>query len=1174
MAARTRSAAWQRYSALREPCPGCELAGYQTRDRKPAHETCGRSVRPGGTLLACHSLREGAPPAWEPKGSGTLETWLWWIPDGSARPRAPQPRRREVVLPVAGAAPDDVLDLALRAVRSRLSAVTLASAGAAAAFFDASGAQWNADAYSVLPQQWEEAQALGIDLGAAGAYSIPGLIVRGGLVIGFVRARIDPKQAMVEWVLGPAGELRGFAVRFLGPVRDGAAKTKSYGRLRLHYAYGYHCNPSQSIVATEGRRKANEAGRRLGCRALGFPGVAVGPGLLDEARLAIAAARPRRLILAPDWADLVDGDPRHDGVRSAVLRAWAWLARRARALGAEVLWAAWDPAAGKGIDDLLAAGGEPELLEWPAYLERWAWAKRPPELLRAPADPFPWIAGPPVRDIAEASKRAEQLIGRWKVGERSLALSSFPGTGKTTAFARDLLRRLDAGELSCAILALPTNAIVREKAAIVRRIAAEQRSAVSIVEGLGAQPTREYGYYCERHALRGYLASRGRWGCEGCDLIVACKGEPGRFLCDDEDLRRQMLGAGPPAPVLVLTSTAKLPFLLQSLPPDCACVVDDVTLPTFGLISPARRALAELGVAAANVEALLEGQSLSRAAAALEAHPDQQLPELLVAQVVGDVLRAAADFEDPHTEIALAVERAHPVVAEQIRDGTLRAPRNPRLRRSIWSWDIREEVDGADGRPAATRWALSIARAQLNGLPPHIVKTTWSATAWIPDVDMIRLARAGRLAWASVGPMPAQLAAAVSADVEHVYAAPSALATIAVSDRLWGRHEGRLVAAVVEAMQRRAAAWPIAYRGQTYATAGAVVRLADARQLADRARIATYGAGHAATDAMADVDVLAVSRHAVPPAEVTRVATVLRRAFVLPAPESAPGESRRAWRGWGGHRPTRQVWVRADPLEQAVDEFWACQIQANAVGRCRPLSAPGPRLAVLLAGMPWRGLAVDDVATLAELAVDLGLELELPVEPSAEEVAEQAARREAQEAQEAETVALAFQAYVEKHRFPPSQRELAKASGVSRRVVRRSEKTLLARAESAVLAKVVRKVEVYNPTLTLWHSDCSGEGESTERGRVGQDYKSCTCKTCRLLQATSREQLASILRQRIDGLAERTIRRHISTLLAGSVLPAESAARPGLLAVARALAEWLGQQVPLPSLFAADSWIG
>ncbi|MGB9886472.1 MAG: DUF3854 domain-containing protein [Moorellales bacterium] len=174
-------------------------------------------------------------------------------------------------------------------------------------------------------------------------------------------------QGQRGWCLaGPPGILvpfRDFEGRIVGIQvrRDSAGNGPKYvwlssggrpggagARAAMHVA-GWRDRPPR-VWVTEGGLKADYCAWRLGEPFLAVPGVGLWRRVGLVAELVNRGADRVVLAYDADWR-----------TKRPVRRALAQLAGVLRLAGFDVTFAVWPPEAGKGLDDLLAAGGRPEL---------------------------------------------------------------------------------------------------------------------------------------------------------------------------------------------------------------------------------------------------------------------------------------------------------------------------------------------------------------------------------------------------------------------------------------------------------------------------------------------------------------------------------------------------------------------------------------------------------------------------------------------------------------------------------------------------------------------------------------------------------------------------------------------------------------------------------------------
>jgi hypothetical protein len=210
--------------------------------------------------------------------------------------------------------------------------------------------------YRTLPRHGRAALARGLveHFGPQVCARLPGLYVREA------RGRrwwsVAGASGLVIPVCALDGRIRALLVRSDDPNVDApysAVSSKKYGGP----GPGASCHvpllagaDSASVRLTEGVLKADVATALSGVLTLGLPGVASWRTALPL----LAQLRPQRVLLAFD----ADADR-----KVAVARALWQTATALQQAGFAVALERWDEAQGKGIDDLLAAGHSPEVLD-------------------------------------------------------------------------------------------------------------------------------------------------------------------------------------------------------------------------------------------------------------------------------------------------------------------------------------------------------------------------------------------------------------------------------------------------------------------------------------------------------------------------------------------------------------------------------------------------------------------------------------------------------------------------------------------------------------------------------------------------------------------------------------------------------------------------------------------
>lgn len=127
-----------------------------------------------------------------------------------------------------------------------------------------------------------------------------------------------------------------------------------------------------------------------------------------------------------------------------------------------------------------------------------------------------------------------------------------------------------------------------------------------------------------------------------------------------------------------------------------------------------------------------------------------------------------------------------------------------------------------------------------------------------------------------------------------------------------------------------------------------------------------HGRDASATDRFKGCHVAVIRGHALPPAEVARLARALRSALRLPRVERVKGDKCPVVRlaRWGGANggPEVAVYGSSDPLEAEIAHLHESAAVSNAIGRLRAPSRPEvPLLAVLCHGAPIPEIEVDGV---------------------------------------------------------------------------------------------------------------------------------------------------------------------------------------------------------------------
>jgi hypothetical protein len=323
---------WQRVTRG-SPCPVCGQDDW-----------C--SVSGDGTLAKCMRV---AADSWRTKKDKNGAEYYLHRLDGTARPGAPPPRPPGPATPRADA---DLLHRAYDALLARLPLAdrhrqALRARGLSDEDIDRSQ-------YRTLPVQGRArlARAVRDRLGDA-LLSVPGFVVKAGKG-GRPYVTVAGAAGLLVPVRDPAGRVVAVLAR-----RDEGGDGPRYSYLSSakhggpgpgtppHVPLGTTA-PCATVRLTEGALKADVAGTLSGVPTVGAAGLAWRPGLDAVREL---GARTVRLSFDADAPD-----------KAQVARALSACCDAAPALGLAVELERWDKSGGKGIDDLLAAGKEPEVL--------------------------------------------------------------------------------------------------------------------------------------------------------------------------------------------------------------------------------------------------------------------------------------------------------------------------------------------------------------------------------------------------------------------------------------------------------------------------------------------------------------------------------------------------------------------------------------------------------------------------------------------------------------------------------------------------------------------------------------------------------------------------------------------------------------------------------------------
>jgi hypothetical protein len=608
---------------------------------------------------------------------------------------------------------------------------------------------------------------------------------------------------------------------------------------------------------------------------------------------------------------------------------------------------------------------------------------------------------PVVHDIGEAVEQVRQIAQEYAPGEKSFHLQSWAGCGKTMTVGRVAIDRIAAGAAGWgagAVLALPERDLVLEKASLLRAYADSLAVPLPVRVLLGRTDDPEGGWYCERFEKASLNAELGRRACARCPLKGSfefdsdherrqwvdgpCATEPGRYL----HARKAALEPGG----LLVTTHAALAHAYSEIDLKRLLILDDAG-PMLGIDRKVELRAADIDNALHRIQ---DWRERTDSPLLVEG---AVLPHVFVADIAIAVLGALATRGRDRTLKVEAAARALPDgVRAALRDGRIEPLRDDRFRAQPWQWELDSRDDGPDGSPAFTDLCLGIAsEVLLHGHAPIVERVDPKSVAaggpelciHLPDRDLIARARAGRVVWLSVAPIPAQVAEALGARREVLHANPRRLELV-VGDLEVVRGDRGRTRRVVFGPGERVGGAPSAEDTLTRAIAramaaaspnfGAVLLKADREALGNPDWCRSYGAGHAGSDDLADRELLLVRRFVPPYSALALDACMLRRALGIEG-ELPPRTSRqvktlveaRRWRPHLGVIPTA---VPADPLERELLRAAEAHGILNAIGRSRALSADGPRLVLVLDGRPFDTLgAALEVKPLADVLNQLGV---------------------------------------------------------------------------------------------------------------------------------------------------------------------------------------------------------
>ncbi|MFO1052772.1 MAG: hypothetical protein U1F36_11205 [Planctomycetota bacterium] len=475
--------------------------------------------------------------------------------------------------------------------------------------------------------------------------------------------------------------------------------------------------------------------------------------------------------------------------------------------------------------------------------------------------------------------------------------------------------------------------------------------------------------------------------------------------------------------VLVVATHARLPMLLRDLgarlevpeqeaPPNLldhvALVIDDDGRTAGGLLLDQVLQADIVESALDHAEQLLCRANLPAAWSALRAGK-LIVPDAVLADVVKRVLEAieatSADSQ-PLRAVLDDLAASHPEFLDALQDR--------RLEPSWSNFESPQQGDGEDRRPALSDLCVRLLRLEYlqHGVTVAPVMHKKRVLRWslrVANVELAKLARAGRVCWLSIGALPDQVVELFGVESVLLESRPTSLTNFAISDYRFGRLQGAIVNSAYIAVHDRAASNGVAFGETTLSRPGGVLRKSDRASFArsaPRAYLASghYGAHHSATDRFAGRDVFVIGRHFLPPGTVQQNARALRRAFPgLPPAAYEPGAPAtiEALVGWWGQPEHWLGRAFVDPLEADLHEAWRRQHLVNAAGRIRALSSSKRKLLIILDGTPCPGLFVDREVCLQELVDMLQLEGE-DITRAIQACADEAERRSRSEARECE----------------------------------------------------------------------------------------------------------------------------------------------------------------------------
>jgi hypothetical protein len=440
---------------------------------------------------------------------------------------------------------------------------------------------------------------------------------------------------------------------------------------------------------------------------------------------------------------------------------------------------------------------------------------------------------------------------------------------------------------------------------------------------------------------------------------------------------------------MLVTTHDALAHSFSEIDKERVLIIDDAG-PMLGLVNPVGQRTIDIDSALSRVEQWREQTQTPRLVVGAE------LPQVYVADAVRAVLQALATRGRQRTEwVEVAVRSLPEGVRAAILANAIEPPRDESSGAEVWPWELDAPFQGPDGAPAFSRLCLEIAREVLMHGHAPVVERVDRRTVMagghdllihMPNRELIERAKAGRVVWLSVAPVPSQVARALRIRCEVLHADPTNLELVigelevTRGDRGGTRRiafgpgtriddapsvEDTITREVAKAMAR-------------LPNSGAVLHKADREALGNPEWCRSYGAGHAGTDELADREWLLVRRFVPPYSALALNACVLRRALGLEGDLRLPLRSRvetvceaRRWRPELGVVPTA---VPVDPLARELLRAEECHNILNAIGRSRALSANGPRFVLVLNGRPFDTLgATLKVEPLRDVLERLGV---------------------------------------------------------------------------------------------------------------------------------------------------------------------------------------------------------